>query len=234
MKIEQRYIDASYLNENPDWDREDAPWKAKMVKELIEKHQIMPSSICEIGCGSGDILACLIKYYSEVELTGYDVSPQLENFWKEHKDNSRNLNFCVGDFFKLNTKKYNVLLMLDVFEHVRDPYTFLEMSKQYADYFVFHIPLDLSASSVVREKPLMYTRKKVGHLHSYTKDLALETLKDSGFNIIEWQYTGASLNMPNRSLKTILAHMPRKLVYAINKDWGVRLLGGETLLVLAN
>jgi hypothetical protein len=79
----------------------------------------------------------------------------------------------------------------------------------------------------------MNTRKKVGHLHFYTKDLAIETLLDSGYKIIESKYTGASLNMPNRTLKTRLASIIRRIIYAINKDWGVRLLGGETLIVLA-
>ncbi|PNK15857.1 methyltransferase type 12 protein, partial [Cylindrospermopsis raciborskii S05] len=54
-----------------------------------------------------------------------------------------------------------------------------------------------------------------------------------GFKIIEWRYTGAALNMPNRSLKTNLFRLPRYVVYAVNKDWGTRLLGGETLIVLA-
>ncbi len=98
-------------------------------------------------------------------------------------------------------------------------------------YLVFHIPLDLSASSVKRSKLLI--RNRVGHLHLYTKDIALETLRDSGFKVVEWQYTGASLNLPNRTLKTRLASLPRRFVCFINKDRGVRLLGGETLAVLA-
>jgi len=81
--------------------------------------------------------------------------------------------------------------------------------------FIFHIPLDLSASSVLRKKPLINTRRKVGHLHFYTKDLAIETLIDSGYKVIEWGYTGASLNMPNRSFKTRLARFPRGLAYLI-------------------
>lgn len=143
------------------------------------------------------------------------------------------LEFHLGDFHTINKQKYDVLLMLDVFEHVRDPFTFLESSIPYATYFVFHIPLDLSASSVLRTQPLLQSRKKVGHLHFFTKDLALETLQDCGYKVIEWRYTGASLSSPNRSWKTRLASLPRRLAYTVNRDFGVRLLGGETLLVLA-
>ena len=123
--------------------------------------------------------------------------------------------------------------MLDVFEHIRDPFSFLENSRRHATHFVFHVPLDLSASAIVRGYPLINARKKVGHLHYYTKDLALSTLFETGYEVLDWRYTGASLNSPNRSLKTRLAAMPRRIAYAVNKDFGVRLLGGETLLVLA-
>jgi hypothetical protein len=80
---------------------------------------------------------------------------------------------------------------------------------------------------------LINVRKKVGHLHYYTKDLALSILLDTGYEVLDWRYTGASLNSPKRSLKTRLAALPRLIAYKVNKDFGVRLLGGETLLVLA-
>ncbi|MFT4803070.1 MAG: SAM-dependent methyltransferase [Psychroserpens sp.] len=236
MKIEERYINSSYLDQNPDWDRQDAPWKAEIVQGVLSENKINPTTICEVGCGSGDILINLKKYYPASHMTGFDISPHAAKFWKEHTDSKKGLNnleFKLGDFHAVNNKAYDVLLMLDVFEHVRDPYTFLEKSANAAKYFIFHIPLDLSASSVLRGWPLMNTRKKVGHLHFYTKDLAIETLLDSGYKIIESKYTGASLNMPNRTLKTRLASIIRRIIYAINKDWGVRLLGGETLIVLA-
>ncbi|MEI6066086.1 MAG: hypothetical protein WCP96_02005 [Methylococcaceae bacterium] len=123
--------------------------------------------------------------------------------------------------------------MLDVFEHVRDPFTFLRESHRHAKKFVFHIPLDLSAMGIARKAPLLNARRGIGHLHYYTKDLALETLTDCGYQIIDWRYTGASQCSPNRSLKTRFASIPRQLASWVNKDWGVRLFGGETLIVLA-
>lgn len=233
MKIESMYTDGSYLAKNPEWDRIDSPWKASKVFSVLSKNKIQPSTICEIGCGSGDILVNLKKNWPLVNMTGYDISPQTSNFWTQHNDAKEGIEFYLGDFHEINKFKYDVILMLDVFEHVRDPYSFLENSKQYASYFVFHIPLDLSAISVARGYPIINNRRKVGHLNFYTKDLALEILTDTGYTIIDWNYTGASLNSPKRSLKTRIFAWPRRLAYLLNKDLGVRLLGGETLLVLA-
>ena len=78
-----------------------------------------------------------------------------------------------------------------------------------------------------------WDRRKVGHLHFYTKDLALETLRECGYHIVEARYTGAYAVGARRSLRTIFAALPRRIAYALHKDAGVRLLGGETLLVLA-
>lgn len=55
MKIENRYFNASYLAENPNWDRQDAQWKAEKVLSILSDNKIDPASICEVGCGSGDI-----------------------------------------------------------------------------------------------------------------------------------------------------------------------------------
>jgi cyclopropane fatty-acyl-phospholipid synthase-like methyltransferase len=234
MKSEKRYSNGEYLAKNPTWDREDAPWKANQVLSILKDHKVHPASICDVGCGSGDILRCLSGNFPEASLVGFDISPQATQFWAEGTNiEGAGITFHLGNFHEQNTIQYDVLLMLDVFEHVRDQFTFLEESRKHGKRFVFHLPLDLSAAGVARKTPLLNARRSVGHLHFYTKDLALETLRDCGYKIIDWRYTGASLNMPNHSLKTQFARVPRRLVYAINKDWGVRLLGGETLIILA-
>lgn len=234
MKIEQRYLDGSYLQKNPNWDRADATWKADQVLKILTDHKVAPTSVCEIGCGSGDILRSLSSRLTAARLVGYDVSPQLANFWNSVEPGlSGGPTFHLADFHTKNTEVFDLLLMLDVFEHVRDPFSFLEATRPHAKKFVFHIPLDLNAISVARRSPLIAARRNVGHLHFYTKDLALETLTDSGYKIIDWRYTGASLNMQTRSVKTHIARLPRRVAGLINKDWAVRILGGETLVVLA-
>lgn len=232
MKIEQRYLDATYSINNPNWDRADAPWKAGHVLSVLKDHQIQPLKVCEVGCGAGDILSIISEKLPLSKSVGYDVSPHLTRFWAAHAD-SKNIQFILGDFNEVNTEVFDVLLMLDVFEHVRDPFTFLESAKNWARWFVFHIPLDLSVTSVARGYPLMNGRNMSGHIHYYTKDLALATLRDTGYDIVEWRYTGASLNSPQRSLLTRLVAPVRRILYFFNHDLAVRIVGGDTLLVLA-
>ena len=230
-KTRRRYLSREYLAHNPTWDIEDSPWKAQRIREILVRNGIDPKSIVEVGCGAGGVLADLRRYYSGASLHGYDIAPDASQFWSQHS--WANITFTIGDFLETAKAPCDLLLLLDVIEHLENPFEFLTQLRQTASRFVFHIPLDLSASTVLRETPLLRVREKVGHIHYFTKGLALELLADCGFEVTDWQYTGASLTAPRRTWATRLASVLRRMAYAVDKDAGVRLLGGETLLVLA-
>jgi hypothetical protein len=229
--IFSKYSTDDYLKKNPTWDIEDSPWKAKNVLRLISSIDLKPSSICEVGCGAGAILAELRPHFQGTEIFGFDIAPDAAAFWNDYTN--KNIKFYLGDFFELNVRRYDVLLLLDVIEHLQNPFEFLSRLRDFADYFIFHIPLDLSAITVLREMPLLHARNKVGHVYYFTKQIAISLIKECNYDILKCQYTGASMNAPNRSLKTKLANIPRSVVGYFNKDWSVRLFGGETLMVLA-
>lgn len=228
---DQKYLTDQYVTNNPTWDLEDSPWKANQVGLILAANSIEPGSVCEVGCGAGYILSELRSSYPGADLFGFDIAPSASRFWPKHE--SRRIEFSVGDFLTVNARHYDVILVLDVIEHVRDPFAFLSSLRKWGRWFVLHIPLDLSAVTVMREKPILNVRRKVGHIHYFTKNLALSLLDEAGYHVIEWKYTGAGFSAPRSSLKTKLARSPRWLARKMNEDWAVRTLGGETLIVLA-
>ncbi len=128
---------------------------------------------------------------------------------------------------------FDIVMAIDVFEHVEDYFGFLKKLREKAEHAIFHIPLDLSVQTVLRSAPIIKYRKSVGHIHYFTKETALETLKDIGYEIVDYFYTGSSLELPNRGWKANLLNAPRRLAFLVNKDLAVRLLGGYSLMVLA-
>ena len=225
------YLSGEYLEKNPTWDDEDSEWKAGKVLEMIRNNNLDLNTVADIGCGAGGVLTSLAEELPDVEFSGYEIAPDASRFWKQIS--SKNLQFKVCDFLQEPTELFDALLLLDVFEHVPNPFEFLTALNNRAEYYIFHIPLDLNAISVAREKPLLHVRDKVGHIHYYTKGLALALLNECGYKVIDWSYTGAAFSAPKPTLKGKLARFPRRLLFAINRDLGVRLLGGDTLIVLA-
>lgn len=228
--IRKRYLAQDYLDNNPAWDMEDSPWKAGKVIDILKRNNLSPRTFCDVGCGAGRVLSTLRDEFPDAQYVGYDIAPDAEKFWGDLKASGIELN--VGDFSVLNREKYEVVLLLDVLEHVADPHQFLASIKPFASYLVIHFPLDLSALSVFREKPLLHVRRKVGHIHFFTKGLALELLDECKLEVVDWRYTGAAFSAPQRGLSTKLFAWFRRFFYLLNKDVGVRLWGGETLMVL--
>ena len=229
--IERRYTDNDYLAANPDWHSADSRWKAHYVVRMLSEHQISPQSICEVGCGSGGILAALREQFPSIELFGFDISPNVQGFWQEHSE--KDISFICGDFFRESARQFDVVMLMDVFEHVPNPWQFLGDLHAHGKWFVFHVPLEFTALGALREEALLRARSSVGHIHYYTPKLATALLEEAGFEIIESKFTQAFRTAPNRSVKTRLANIPRALISFFDKSLCARLLGGDTLLVLA-
>lgn len=229
-KFNDFYTGSEYADNNPTWDIEDTQWKARKITGIIQASGIQPKSICEIGCGSGGILAQLRETYPDAALAGYDIAPSAARFWPqwEHLD----IHLTTGDFLTEDKSFHDILLLIDVLEHVPDPHALLSELRGRSNYLVIHFPLDLSALSVTRESPLLNVRRKVGHIHYFTKGLALELLRECNFDILDYSYTGAYQSAPQRSIAAKIFGLFRGLLFMLNKDISVRLLGGETLMVL--
>lgn len=225
------YQTGEYLAKNPTYHVEDSAWKADQILRMLEKHDLQPRSICEVGCGAGEILKQLqARLTATTKFVGYEISPQAYALCRE-RENER-LHFFCEDLIAAETERFDLLLCLDVFEHVEDYFSFLRGLREKAQHKIFHIPLDLSVQWVWRSRPIMRQREQAGHLHYFMKESALATMQDAGYEVVDWFYTPGAIANP-RSVKAKLASLPRRLLSVLNQDLVVRVLGGYSLLVLA-
>lgn len=226
------YRDGAYLENNPTWHEEDSPWKARQITKMLQRNQITPATVCEIGCGAGEILNTLaVEYGDRAAFSGFDISPQAYEICR--KKAKKNLEFHLQDLLENSAAHFDVVMAIDVFEHIDDYLGFLRKLRPKGQYKLFHIPLDLSVLTVLRSTPIMRARSLVGHIHYFTKEIALAALQDTGYEVIDHFYTGDSLELPNRSWQNKLMKLPRKFFFALHPDMAVRILGGYSLLVLA-
>ena len=230
MPVNNIYRDGTYLESNPDWHVKDSPWKAKQIADLLARNRFVPETVCEVGCGAGEILACLSKIYGDkVTFHGYEISPQAFEICRRKEQ--PNVCFHFADLL-VTEKVFDVVMAIDVFEHVENYIGFLRDLKPKGTYKLFHIPLDLSVFAVLRCSPILKARHSVGHLHYFTKETALETLRDTGYQIVDWCYTRDSLELPQLGWPATMMKLPRRLFFALHQDLAARILGGFSLLVL--
>jgi len=91
---------------------------------MLMQHQITPSTVCEIGCGAGEILRQLQdKLDQKCMFWGYDISPQAIDM-AQGKVNER-LQFKLADIQEEHGKAFDLILVMDVLEHIEDRFGFL-------------------------------------------------------------------------------------------------------------
>lgn len=230
VSYEQMYTSSAYLANNNTWHVEDSHWKAKQIISIMNNNNIHPNSVCEIGCGAGEILRQLfLNMNKDISFVGYEISPDAFKLCEQRKEGR--LEYKLTNLLEDTSVYYNVVMAIDVIEHVEDCFEFLRKLKQRGEYKIFHIPLEMSVQSVLRMSPLLINRKNVGHIHYFSKDTALSILNDTGYEIIDYFYTPAGIEL-QKSLKSKIMRLPRRICYSINKDLSVRILGGYSLMVL--
>jgi 2-polyprenyl-3-methyl-5-hydroxy-6-metoxy-1,4-benzoquinol methylase len=226
------YTSGQYAEKNPGWHVEESPWKAQQILRMLARHHLSPQTVGEVGCGAGEVLRQLQAHLDPTcELWGYDISPYALELCAS-RANAR-LHYKLADLCREPDVSFDLLLVLDVLEHLEDYFSFLKALRPKAHYQVFHIPLDLSVQTVLRKNALLKRRDLYAHLHYFTKETALRTLEDTGYQVLDAFYTPRSNELGTERVQKLL-NPARRLLFALNADWAVRLLGGYSLLVLAS
>lgn len=232
-KVMNRYNDGDYLQNNPTWHLEDAAFKARHIASMIQRNKLAPQRVAEIGCGAGGVLHELGQRLQRPGVTfdGYDISADAIALARQFEQ--ENLQFHCEDLLQ-SEQSFDLLLVIDVFEHVPDYLGFIRACRARARYKLFHIPLDIHLSAVLRGT-VDSAREKVGHLHYFTSETALSTLRETGHCIRDAVFTPTAIELYRQhpSAKRALANVPRWLVSRLSTRWAARLFGGYSLLVLA-
>ena len=232
MALNARYKDGSYSRQNPTWHAEDATWKARQILKLFQRNGLNPQTVCEVGCGAGGILVELARRMEpDTRFFGYEISPQAFEMCRL-KESAR-VRFHNADPFSDDAGPFDVIMAIDVIEHVEDLYGFLRRMREHGRQKVFHIPLEICAQALFRPSAFARSRTVSGHAHFFLKETALGALYEAGYGVIDWFYTRAGIERPCKGFGVRALRGPRALLSALSQDLAAKLLGGFSLMVLA-
>lgn len=224
------YTDGSYLAKtSATWHLKDAPFKARQVTSMLARHtDVIPNTICEIGCGAGGILAELQRVLPDhITFTGYDISPQAHAISSQF--NNPRCQFILGDVFD-DDSEFDLILVMDVIEHVEDCFSFLRHAREKGHWKIYHIPLDAHVSGILRGTN---NWDNAGHLHLFTVETALKALHHTGHRVIDWMFTDGAVSLPSKTVRARMANLIRVPLSKFSTKLTSRLFGGYSMLILA-
>lgn len=220
------YTSGEYLRATGgNWHLEDAEFKAAYVDRLVGRQGLKPSTVCEIGCGAGGVLAALRRRWpADTQFTGYEISPQAHELSRPFA--APNLKFVLGDALA-SDGAFDMVLVMDVVEHVEDCFDFLRKTRLKAAYKVYHIPLEITCATALRD--MLHRGYALGHIHHFSLSTALMTLRYTGHEIVDYLLTPVALER-GTLLRTRAANLARRCLPL----WlAQRVLGGYSLMALA-
>ncbi|MBO0793052.1 MAG: class I SAM-dependent methyltransferase [Ktedonobacteraceae bacterium] len=246
MVVAGFYTDGQYLKNNPGWHLDAALWKANAIRRMLQRNHIHPQTVCDVGCGVGEILRLLQQDLEPTStLLGYDIAPYAIE--KAKTQENERLHFKLGDFLEEEKGHFDLLLMIGVLEHFENLFQVLRDIKEKSEYKMFLLPLDLTLTTVIRNRVINF-RHEAGHLHFFTKDVILAIFKDLGYEVIDYFYVLQPLDTtpwsevkrkPLRLLRKLakvtilgLQRLPSLVLYAVHKDLAARMFASWRLMVL--
>lgn len=233
------YTSGEYRSQHPTWGREDSAWKMKYLMRVLSPEDLarrlgtQAISVVDVGCGAGGIIGLLVdrlirRGWSIKSAVGYDIAEHaLELARKEWTG----IEFVSGSSWRPDAR-YDLGLLIDVVEHVDDPCRFIQNCARRCKYLVFHIPLDESLNTRIRNQ-YEYLSKRLGHIHYYHEGSAIALLQQNGQEIIRYVFTpGFMLPSSRLRFRAKLVFLPRLLFRWISERWSAKILGGYSVMVL--
>jgi SAM-dependent methyltransferase len=223
-----KYTSGEYLATHPQWHAEDSPFKAANIRTLMRRSGLSPGTIVEVGCGAGGVIADIAQYFPGAQCVGYDISADAIGLCARHA--APNLSYVRGDFSATNVRA-DLLISCDVLEHVEDYLGFIRMLGSRADHVILNIPLEVCVANLLLKR-FDHSRELWGHLHYFTKETAIASVRHAGLEI-EGHFVALGGIARADGFWQRVAAIPRKLLLAFGRDVSSMLLGGCSLMVHA-
>jgi len=160
--------------------------KNKLIKRIFKEYPFLKKKYFLDICGAGEILNFLDKFKMNGE--GVDLSKDACEI--AEKRVSERIKVKQGDFMELKNKKYGLIIMVDILEHIKDDDAFVKKANELLEdegYYLINVPAKMK----------LYGNQDTyfGHYRRYEKDEMSKLLERNEFEIIKfWSYGFASFS----------------------------------------
>jgi len=222
-----------YINKNPNMHLEDSLLKLGQIS-LVIPSSLKVKSLLDVACGAGLITLKMVEKLKSKDNVGIDISRAMINKAKE-LDKDGVVIWKVTDVFKYNAKnKFDLVICVDILEHVEHDLKFLKKVGQLGRYVVIKTPLEKSTFSKLLVKlkifdPWKDTEIRYGHIQHYDEKDLNNLFLQCKLKVVD----SISVPMPKRS--KMIWEIFRLLFYPIailSMNEMVKISGGFKIVLL--
>ncbi len=182
------------LERQVEWLRRGANQKANAICKLLSQHSLNPSSILEVGCGTGAVIAELQQRDIARSYYAIDYSTEAIEYVKK---NLPDVCSVVGDVMDCSDlfeeKKFNLVVCSHVIEHLENSEQFLNSLLDLNwDYFIAEVPLENLFFGKIKGTLQDRGNHSAGHVQFFSKRDFLNLLSENGMDVSD-QYVYAPI-----------------------------------------
>ena len=191
------YQSGEYIDKNPTLHDEDASFKVNNIINIFESSidlkQKKKIKILDIGGGNGSVGFLFSQYLKEkryeFEFHAIDMSEEMLKIQKKCNPFLKQIFF--GDIKNLNDK-YDLVLLIDVIEHIEDYKIFTNNLKEISSYAIYNIPIEKNLFDLFRNfyfKGKYYKNQftTLGHVNFFSFKSAIFYL-NSNFKLLNYKF----------------------------------------------
>jgi SAM-dependent methyltransferase len=159
------------------WRAIGARSKAEHVRTLLQRANLRPAAIAEVGCGDGSLLAELSAFAT---VDGFELSANAAQYARD-RNVARRVETFDGDHVPAKDDEYDLAVLSHVLEHVPDPLPLLKEAARIAAQAIVEVPLEDNRSA--RRPAARRLSEAAGHLHAFNRADVRRLVREAGMTV---------------------------------------------------
>jgi SAM-dependent methyltransferase len=183
------HYEGAYSTTAMEWRRAAARDKVQNLAQILAGRR--PSSVLEVGCGTGAVLGEVARRGIGNRHIGVDIADP----WRHLDPDARGLDFKTYDGLRLpfDDDSFDLVYATHVLEHVPDPRGFLtELARVCSGLIYVEVPCEMH---IRVRRTAVQSALDTGHINAYSPEYFLVLLQTSGLDILDLQLFDHSLEV---------------------------------------